>query len=105
MEELRRGIHEILEGRRYVCSELTEKRKRNNAPGMRRLSGRQTEVLRLIAQGLSGTRIAEELGVSPKTVDYHRAEIRRALGLCTTAELVRYAVSAGMVPPEVRIPS
>lgn len=56
------------------------------------LTVRERDVLRLVARG-SGTReISTQLGVSPKTVDSHRRNIREKLGLANARDLVRYAV-------------
>jgi DNA-binding NarL/FixJ family response regulator len=57
------------------------------------LSERESGILRLIADGLTGRQIAERLGLRPKTVENHRARIMEKLGIHTTAGLVRYALS------------
>ncbi len=64
------------------------------------LSGRQREVLRLIAQGLSTKEIARALGLSPKTVDIHRGHLMQRVGLHEIAGLTRLAVRTGLVPVE-----
>lgn len=56
------------------------------------LSGRELEVLRLIALGNTNTQIAEVLFLSVRTVETHRAHIQQKLGLTDRAELVRYAL-------------
>jgi two-component system response regulator NreC len=56
------------------------------------LSGRELEVLRLIALGHTNPEIGEHLGLSTRTVESHRAHIQRKLGRSTRAELVRYAL-------------
>ena len=63
------------------------------------LSKRQLQVLLLICEGLTGKEIAHRLGISPKTVDYHRTGIYRRLRLKTTARLVRYAIRMGLIEP------
>ena len=60
------------------------------------LSPREREILQLIAEGHTGREIAERLGLKPKTVDNHRANIMDKLGIHTTAGLVRYALQAGL---------
>jgi len=57
-----------------------------------RLTPREREVLRLIALGHTSVEIAEKLGLSPRTIETHRARIHRKLGVSTRAELVRYAL-------------
>jgi DNA-binding NarL/FixJ family response regulator len=64
-----------------------------------RLSPRQHEVFRLVAEGNTTREIAERLGLSVKTVETHRGEIMKRLGIHDLVGLVRYAVRVGMVPP------
>lgn len=61
------------------------------------LTQRQVEILKLIAQGKASKEIAFELGLSPKTVDVHRARIMERLRLHDVASLTRYAVRKGLV--------
>lgn len=61
------------------------------------LTERQREVVRRVAQGMGGKQIASELGISIKTVEFHRACIARQLGLKSTAALTRYAIDHGLV--------
>ena len=64
------------------------------------LTSRQREVLKRIAEGRSTKEIAYELNLSVKTVETHRAQIMERLGIRDVAGLVRYAMRAGLVPPE-----
>jgi len=64
------------------------------------LTGRELEVLRLIVDGLTSREIAESLVISPNTVERHRQNIMSKLGLHNRAELVRYAISKGLVEVE-----
>jgi len=61
------------------------------------LTPREVEVLKLIAQGLSNQTIADQLGLSRKTVDVHRANLMRKLDLHTVTELVKYALRRGLI--------
>lgn len=63
------------------------------------LTHRQIEILRLIAQGRASKEIAYELGLSPKTVDVHRARIMERLQLNDIASLTLYAVRKGLIKP------
>lgn len=63
------------------------------------LTERQIEILRLIAQGRASKEIAYELGLSPKTVDVHRARIMERLHLNDIASLTLYAVRKGLIKP------
>jgi two-component system response regulator NreC len=61
------------------------------------LTERETEVLRLIALGHTNSEIAEQLFLSVRTVESHRAHIQQKLGLTTRAELVRHALDVGLI--------
>jgi two-component system response regulator NreC len=63
------------------------------------LSEREAEVLRMIALGHTNAQIAEELFLSVRTVETHRAHIQQKLGLSDRSELVRYALDHGLVRP------
>ena len=56
------------------------------------LTGREREVLHLIGEGQTNTEIGRTLGISPKTVDKHRANIMEKLHITTRAALIRYAI-------------
>jgi DNA-binding NarL/FixJ family response regulator len=66
--------------------------------GLRKLSPRQVEVLRLVAEGLTTPGIAEDLGIGVKTADTHRTEMMRRLDIHDVASLVRYAVQVRLIP-------
>ncbi len=66
----------------------------DESPG---LTGRQREVLQLLAEGHSVKEIASILGISSKTVEFHKYSMMENLGLKTSADLVRYAVKHGIV--------
>ena len=68
--------------------------------GVACLTQRQREVLQLIAEGYSTRDIARTLFISVKTVETHRAEIMRRLGIHDVAGLTRFAIRAGLVSPE-----
>ncbi|TLY20451.1 MAG: response regulator transcription factor [Nitrospirae bacterium] len=60
---------------------------------MGKLTARQREVLQLVAEGRSLKEIANILHVSVKTVEFHKSRIMDRLGVRTTAELTKYAIS------------
>jgi len=60
------------------------------------LTDREREVLQLIAEGKSTKRIAMELYVSPKTIEWHRSQLMKKLHIESIAELVKYAISEGL---------
>jgi DNA-binding NarL/FixJ family response regulator len=73
-------------------------KKRNN-----RLSSREVEVLQLIAEGKPNKQVAEELGVSFKTVDKHRQHLMSKLDIHDIAGLTRYAIAEGIIESSVRL--
>jgi DNA-binding NarL/FixJ family response regulator len=63
------------------------------------LSPRELEVVKLIAEGLTSEEIADQLFISKKTVDRHRANVLEKLGMRNRVELTRYAIRRGLVVP------
>jgi DNA-binding NarL/FixJ family response regulator len=61
------------------------------------LSNRETQILRLIAEGKENREIAQVLGISVRTVEAHRARIMLKLDLQSVTGLVRYAVRNGII--------
>jgi DNA-binding NarL/FixJ family response regulator len=100
--ELTTAIEEVLRGRTYLTPAVTKgfvnTALHQPTAAMRgSLTTRQREVLQLVAEGRSNKQIAAVLGVSPKTVEFHKSNLMRTLGLTTTADLVKYAVRHGLV--------
>jgi two-component system, NarL family, response regulator NreC len=94
--ELLAAIRAVSRGRQFVdaTSRPVDRRPR---PARPRLSPREDEVLRRIAEGHTNREIASRLGVSVKTVETFRARVCQKLGLRTRAELARYALRLGLV--------
>ena len=90
-EEIVAAILAVAEGRNFLGSGLaaTAGRPDESRP---LLSARETEILRCLADGLASRQIAQTLGMSVRTVETHRHNIRRKLGLAGQAELIKYAV-------------
>jgi DNA-binding NarL/FixJ family response regulator len=63
------------------------------------LTAREREVAHLLVEGMGTRAVASRLGITPKTVDTHRAAIMRKLGMSSMAELVRYAIRNRLVEP------
>jgi PAS domain S-box-containing protein len=85
------GVHDVDEIRGYRPNILL------TAEPKRALSLREKEVLILIASGLTNKKIAEQLHVSEKTIETHRARIMKKLCVHKTADLVRHALAKGLV--------
>ena len=97
-EELPEAVTAVVRGERYVSPVVAERLAEiRRALTGGQLSARETEVLRLIALGYTNVEIATQLGVSPRTVETHRAHVHRKLGVRTRAELVRYALKHGLL--------
>jgi two-component system, NarL family, response regulator NreC len=71
---------------------VNEIRQSQNAPSPEVLTTRETEVLKLLAEGKSNKEIAARLGISPRTIDAHRARIMDKLKVHTLSELVHFAI-------------
>lgn len=80
--------------RRYL-----DRLQRGERPGRGPLTPRETEVVKLIAEGHSSQEIADLLTISPKTVDRHRENILDKLHLRDRVEVTRYAIRAGLIEP------
>jgi DNA-binding NarL/FixJ family response regulator len=81
-----------------IVAQIREPRPATDQP-FTLLSGREREVLQLIAEGLSAKEIAVELSISNKTVEAHRTSMMRKLEVRKATELVRYAVRHGLIEP------
>ncbi|NLX19727.1 MAG: response regulator transcription factor [Desulfobulbus sp.] len=98
--ELLTAIDSALKGRTYITPMLagdllTYQRNRpqgEEQEGLARLTARQREVLQLIAEGLSVKEAAAVLGISARTVEFHKYSMMESLGLKNSAELMRFAV-------------
>src|SRR5207249_503048 len=91
-QELISAIHAVLEGETLLNSSA-ERTHAGNQDGNGGLTARQCEVLRLIARGCSAKDIANQLNISVRTAEFHRAAIMQRLGLHSTAEMTRYAIA------------
>jgi len=102
-EELKTALNEVLRGRVYITPRIAGTVLAMMAEGEDAeeagdgLTPRQREVLQLVAEGQSNKRIASILGVSIKTVEHHKHNIREKLRLETTADLTRYAIKQGLI--------
>jgi two-component system response regulator NreC len=96
------AIREVADGGRYVHPELGARLVMADAEAERRadedpLSEREREVLRLLARGYTNQEIAEQLFISVRTAETHRAHVMQKLRLGSRAELVSYAIANGLL--------
>ena len=97
-EELVTAVHLAATGRTYLQPELGARLAAEpDAATPDDLSERELEVLRLIALGHTNNEIAEQLYLSVRTVESHRAHIQQKLAMTTRSELVRYAIERGLI--------
>ena len=101
--ELFRAIRAVAAGQQYIDSALTHhltapfaaQERKGTRRGVSAITDRESQVLRLVAQGYSNKEIAAQLELSTKTVEVHKANAMRKLGLSGRMELLRYAVQRG----------
>jgi two-component system NarL family response regulator len=101
--ELIRAIHAVSQGMFYLCPEVTAgvirqagEDARGRSAARAELTGREREVLKLLAEGLRTTAIAGRLHLAGATVEVHRRNLMRKLDLHSVAELTRYALREGL---------
>ena len=105
--ELILGIQSVHRGNTYFSSSISDSgtaseylmqaRSEDGRAGYDLLTSREREVLQLIAEGYSNQRIADELFISVKTVEAHKAHIMSKLHAQTRTDLIRYALQKGLV--------
>ena len=104
--EVTEAIETVAEGGSYICHELlvqltgrlhSPQRIQSLLDGGEELSSREQEILVMVCRGLSNQEIADELFISKRTVDKHRANILEKTGCKNTANLVVYAIKRGLV--------
>jgi DNA-binding NarL/FixJ family response regulator len=103
-EELLGALRDVIRNRIHVspgfAEEIVEQfelHPRSFAGSQSVLTGRQREILQLVAEGRTAKEIASILNVSVQTVAFHKHQIMEKLGLRTTAELTKYAIQEGLV--------
>jgi two-component system, NarL family, response regulator NreC len=108
-EDLLRAIHETVAGKHYLGSSISERAIQSYADKAvsdskepyDTLSVREKEVMRMVAEGMTSRAIGQSLFVSSRTIETHRANIMRKLGLNSRADLIRFAQRRGILPPEI----
>ena len=101
--ELMEAITKVYNGNQYISDELEEsfvkhlKASKENAASVPRISKREKEILQLISEEHTTAQIAQELYISVTTVETHRKNLLRKLGLKNTAGLMRFAFENSLV--------
>lgn len=99
-EDLMKAIMGAMNGKRFVSPAIAQEMAWQDDQAEiddNPLSARELEVLTLVAEGHGSETIASRLKLSKRTVDNHRANIRKKLGLTNAAELTRYAIEKGLL--------
>ena len=90
-ESLIEAVNQVLNGGTYISTSITVD---TDKP---KLSSRQISVLRLLAQGKSARQVADDLFISPRTVEFHKYSIMKLVNAKTSAELIQYALNHGLM--------
>jgi DNA-binding NarL/FixJ family response regulator len=106
--DLVRAVHDVAAGHLYLSPPFSDKaieayRQRAaeaEVDAYDTLSDREREVLHLAAEGLSNPEVGDRLAISPRTVETHRTNLMRKLGLRRQVDLIRYAIRRGILPLE-----
>ncbi len=103
--ELLRALDAVRRNRSYLCPDATDAirqaisfsgSRKDEAPGVK-LGPREVQVLQLVAVGMTSGQIAERLEIAPSTVEVHRRNIMRKLGVDSAVGMTRYAIRKGLV--------
>jgi DNA-binding NarL/FixJ family response regulator len=105
--ELVRAVRLAARGRRYLGAPLSDdsidiwlaRAASATTDPYETLTGREREILQLVAEGHSSTAIARRLAISARTAEAHRANVMRKLRLRNQAALIRYALALGLLAP------
>jgi DNA-binding NarL/FixJ family response regulator len=106
--ELETALQQVVRGEIYLSREISTRLVKkfplqgiaDRVSPLEELTGRQREILQLIAEGQNTKGIAEILKVSPKTVEYHRMKLMGCLNIYDVPGLVRFALRVGLIPQE-----
>jgi DNA-binding NarL/FixJ family response regulator len=109
--DLSRAIREVQKGNTFFSPSIAKRLHDQKLPvggrplrkRVARLSSRELEVLQLIAEGQPNKQVADELGISIKTVEKHRQSMMQKLNIHDVAGLTRYAIGAGIVESSVQL--
>lgn len=96
-EEIRKAIDRVMAGERYLCTGAKGALAPDNTAPAEHLTNREQTILLQLAQGRSNREVAENLAISVRTVETHRKNIKRKLGISSTAGLTRYALEHGVL--------
>lgn len=106
VDELEQAIRAVIAGHSYITPLITKEfvdvflsKGSEKSGGVIQLTARQREVLQLLAEGRTAKEIASLLKITSRTVEFHKAQILDHLKLQTSADLIKYALTHGIVSP------
>jgi len=108
-DELVRAVRDVAAGRRYLSRALSDRAidvyvegtaNQTSGDPLEKLTSRERDVLHFAAHGHSNAWIASTLSISPRTVEVHRGNVMRKLGLRSQIDMIRYALHRGIIAAE-----
>ncbi len=96
-EEIKQAIDAVMRGEQYLCTGASGSLQPKGESTREALTGREQTILLELAQGKSNKEVAQTLDISVRTVETHRKNIKRKLGISSTAGLTRYALEHGVL--------
>ncbi|MEC7667439.1 MAG: response regulator transcription factor, partial [Pseudomonadota bacterium] len=96
-EEIKHAIDAVMSGQRYLCTGAQGSLEPPASDTREQLTNREQTILLQLAQGMSNKDVANALDISVRTVETHRKNIKRKLGISSTAGLTRYALEHGVL--------
>ncbi len=96
-DEIRTAIDTVMNGQEYLCTGAKGSLQPKISDGRETLTSREQTILLELAQGQSNKDVANTLNISVRTVETHRKNIKRKLGISSTAGLTRYALEHGVL--------
>ncbi len=96
-DEIKTAIETVMAGDEYLCTGAKKALQPKISDGRETLTGREQTILLELAQGRSNKEVAKSLDISVRTVETHRKNIKRKLGISSTAGLTRYAMEHGVL--------
>ena len=96
-EEIKQAIDTVMRDEKYLCTGAKGSLEPKTSTNRESLTGREQTILLQLAQGRSNKAVAKALDISVRTVETHRKNIKRKLGISSTAGLTRYALEHGVL--------
>ena len=103
-QEVVAAVYAVVAGKRYLSPQVSEKVMdalltgvEDHAQSLAHLTDREREVLQLFAEGNTSAQIGEKLGISTRTAEKHRANLRSKLDISSQADLMLFAIEQGLV--------